>query len=638
MKYQTANTKAKEMTMTHEAKRTRAHRRASRHFAPFQRCREPRFDLARLAALIACLLFASSTFAGPAAATGGGDAREVSGRTLDVGGDAHVVDSAPSPGSPGAPIVVVTDADSPFDSLCGLAEAIRNANASLGQHPEPNCAAGTPGADEIWVDPAKHTYRFASPAATTANAFDVITQDLTIRPIPLTASPYKWIRLEADTGLSRFRFFEVGANTSLTVDGFELVGGKAFNTDWGGAIFGGAGSALTVRNSRVLHNSGFRGGAIGSDQGASVVIDATEVGYNGTSGPGGAIYVSDLAELHVINNSSIHSNESSTFGGGIAILNLNVGISVAISDSVVGSNRAMNHGGGLFGTFAGSSEVSLDRSAIVGNESGDTGGGLAIWGSSLNFDMRDSRVSENTANNTGGMVISPTNINAVVTRSEISSNTANSGVGGMHVRSQGQVDISTTTISDNSVTGSGGVTQSGGLQVEDVQDLAIGFTTIVGNSTASHWPGGLSAFSAQVSNISGSVISGNSNVPGITGLGQAELMVGHFDTIEYSVVGHAGGTTHANLGYFAVVSPSSINASSDAERVAVSDMFTTLDATAEDAPAHPKTHSFAVRDGAPIIGLVSPCPSAAEDQYGNQRGSQCDPGSREYLGQAAPSS
>ena len=198
------------------------------------------------------------------------------------------------------------------------------------------------------------------------------------------------------------RVFLVG-NKVVEIQGVTLKNGTVpSNTPGsylGSLAFGGAinnGGSLTLVDSVILESSSvLNGGAISN--GHSLTVLRTTIARN-TSGDGGGIANFSFFEVTTLAvlDSSISSNRAlNGYGGGIH----NLGGVVIVSGSTISGNDAHNLGGGIFNYNQG--VLTVTNSTISGNTGGSDGGGVFNNQSSV-ADLNNVTVTNNFAARDGG--------------------------------------------------------------------------------------------------------------------------------------------------------------------------------------------------------------------------------------------
>jgi alpha-tubulin suppressor-like RCC1 family protein len=233
-------------------------------------------------------------------------------------------------------------------TACDLIDAINAANSDSASG---TCPAGS-GADtitllsDITLSAINNTNNFGS------NGLPQITSDITIEGDGHT--------LSRAAGASLFRFFDVDASGTLTLNRLTLHNGDALDANYSiaGAIFNWGGT-VTVNNSTLSNNNGSSGGAIFNLNGTIMVNNSTFSG-NTANGDGGAI--TNSATMTV--NNSTFSGNSSSKGGAI-----NNSDTATVNSSTFSGNAATNQGGAIYNGEG--NTLTLARSLLSGNSAAD---------------------------------------------------------------------------------------------------------------------------------------------------------------------------------------------------------------------------------------------------------------------------
>src|SRR5438067_57120 len=197
------------------------------------------------------------------------------------------------------------------------------------------------------------------------------------------------------------RVFLVG-NKVVEIQGVTLKNGTVPSDTPGSYLgslaFGGAinnGGSLTLVDSVILESSSvLNGGAISN--GHSLTVLRTTITRN-TSGDGGGIANFSFFEVTTLAvlDSSISSNRAiNGYGGGIH----NFGGVVIVSGSTISGNDARNLGGGIFND--GTGVLTVTNSTISGNTGGSDGGGVFNNQSAV-ADLNNVTVENNVAGRGG---------------------------------------------------------------------------------------------------------------------------------------------------------------------------------------------------------------------------------------------
>ena len=231
---------------------------------------------------------------------------------------------------------------------------------------------------------------------------------------------------------------------------------------------------LTVENSRLIDNSGFRGAGVHSDG------DVTITG-------------------------STFSGNVTDYGGAVALMPEGVTATLAIRDSVFHDNSAAVNGGALyvFSSNSGVANVSLTNVTIENNTSSNGTAGIDLIAGSeseLTATIAASRIVNNTGYRGGLGVISSTGV--------------------------AEVTVTGTTVAGNRSTAQGGITESsaGGVYARSnaggTTSLTLFNSTVSGNSTG-RAGGGLLVVAnggAAGANVAYSTLAGNTSGTGGGGI------------------------------------------------------------------------------------------------------------------------
>jgi filamentous hemagglutinin family protein len=165
------------------------------------------------------------------------------------------------------------------------------------------------------------------------------------------------------SGNNAVRGFNVGAGSTVTLDGMSIVKGRS--TTHGGGIFNKG--TLIVSNSAISGNFAQSfGGGILSDAGTLTVSNSTISG-NSTQASGGGIYNYNNGTL-TVNNSTISGNSVPVNGGGIRHTGNGI---FNISNSTVTNNTAGGIGGGIangIGVFNIGNTIVSGNTSSIGRE------------------------------------------------------------------------------------------------------------------------------------------------------------------------------------------------------------------------------------------------------------------------------
>src|SRR5579875_1547295 len=257
-------------------------------------------------------------------------------------------------------IVVASAATTVACSVSSLASAVATATSG-------------PGPNSITLT-SSCTYTFSTPNNSTAggNALPVITGNVIVN-----GSGAVLARSTA-SGTPEFRFFDVAAGATLTINDLTLSDGLVNNgQQGGGAIYNHSGATLSINGSTFTGNSspatsGTTGGAI--DTSGKVTV-TTSFFANNSGTEGGAIFNQNIAN---VSTSTFSGNTALIYGGG-ALQNAGGGNLTLFADTFTENSGP---GGGAIDNDH--SPLSIDDSTFSGNTAGSNGGGAIVnYGGSI---------------------------------------------------------------------------------------------------------------------------------------------------------------------------------------------------------------------------------------------------------------
>ncbi|MBX3324072.1 MAG: hypothetical protein KF757_13910 [Phycisphaeraceae bacterium] len=192
--------------------------------------------------------------------------------------------------------------------------------------------------------------------------------------------------------------------------------------DYGGAIGVHTASEATLVSCLIQANQAeFGGGGLEIFDASIVQIVDCELMINRTiNGAGGALQIGDSASVSIV-GSVLSGNEASWVGGAIALYEA----TLELEDSALEANEA-EYGGALALSFA---EATLDRVRIEGNLARESGGGIDIFGGSL--DATNTLLAGNHAKNIGGGIVISEGAAPAIINCTIARNTAGNLGGGI---------------------------------------------------------------------------------------------------------------------------------------------------------------------------------------------------------------
>lgn len=262
-------------------------------------------------------------------------------------------------------------------------------------------------------------------------------------------------------------FFIVGSVT-VELENLILENGKA--TD-GGAI--GNVGVLTVKDCTFKDNTATSdGGAISNDGvltvNKSTFTDNTATGANGD---GGAIYNQPMG--FTVIGSTFTGNSANYEGGAVYNDGGALNQPVKISGNTFTGNKAF-YGGAIYNDY--DAIMTVTDSNFKDNTHGGVGG--AIFNNGITLNVKGSNFTGNQANDGAGAIYNSDFSALTVTSSNFTGNTA--GGGGGAIMNNGNLTLSSSTLTSNTITGSNG---EGGA-IFNVGNAAVHFNRIVDNSAS----------------------------------------------------------------------------------------------------------------------------------------------------------
>jgi putative Ig domain-containing protein len=323
----------------------------------------------------------------------------------------------------------------------------------------------------------------------------------------------------------------------MYVGGTATVNDSTFtqNTAPGASSFGGGlwvGKAVatdapnaTVDHATFTHNSGAAGGAVGVNTASTLTLRNLSLLDQNTATFGAGLYT---AGSSTVTDSTVSANAASFLGGGI--YGAAPG-SLSMTGGIVDANSALSAGGLL---LADGATATLEGTAVTGNSAngGTTanagnGGGVFSAGTLTISDslLKDNHAVANTLSGSsagvtgfGGAVFAGSSaaggaVRTTLTGDTLTGNTARSGSALVTASTAGTnaASIVNSTITGNSTSVSFGA-------VVPFHPLSVVSSTIADNTSPAGGSGGLYLFAPAATNVSGSIVAGNSggnctNVP-----------------------------------------------------------------------------------------------------------------------------
>ena len=255
-------------------------------------------------------------------------------------------------------------------------------------------------------------------------------------------------------------------NTAGNVGGF----GMAYNSTLTLTTSGSSRNTLGSLSDDTLGNTAGAGGVIYADVDATINVSNADIGYNSTTGSGGALYFNTASGS--ISGSTVSHNTSGSAGGdsyGGAMM-VGYGSNVTITNSAFSDNTASSWAGAIYirhknasgETPAVASTVTASGTSFTGN-SAKIGGAIHVR-EYCTFNATNCTFTSNEANangvsdaGTGGAIHMSAGASVSLTGSTLTTNSSSASGGAIHVGGSGAtLTLSGTTLRQNTTSGTGG--------------------------------------------------------------------------------------------------------------------------------------------------------------------------------------
>lgn len=321
---------------------------------------------------------------------------------------------------------------------------------------------------------------------------------------------------------------------TLNMYGGTVAGNKSMNH--GGGVYVNEGGSFTMYNGEISSNTApLVGGGIyvaGDSAGklsTSFVMEGGSISNNETtttitsSGKGGGVYVQ--YGTFTMNGGTISANSAISGGGVFATANSTFEMT---SNAIITLNNASRYGGGI---YADNVDITIKGGTIFSNTASRDGGGIYASGSTSTITISGGEISSNKAEGDA-----------------ITSTTTNFGYGG-GIYSDGEIEMSGGTITNNTVSSVLNYGYGGGIYISSTGtfDMTAGE---ISSNTASRRGGGI--FAIGDIDISGGKISNNKvEFYASTGYGGGIYSTGDIDIsggeISGNMVAYMGGSTSSYI-------------------------------------------------------------------------------------------
>ena len=283
----------------------------------------------------------------------------------------------------------------------------------------------------------------------------------------------------------------------ITVDGFTIKNGQAFDGAGVKVESNGVGAKVTLTNNIISENQATWGGGIAiiADNSGTVLLDFDNnqiLNNFATYGGGFAANAEHSSSIELISSTNnIMNNEAdrwnnNSFGGGIYLNPVSVGSTIELNSNNdnISNNNAGGDGGGIVVYIADSANIAMTfNEATIGyNSSGFKGGGIYFINSinsssSSILSINNSNICDNWCNQGypagGGIYVNHSGeFTLDLIGNNISDNNAgNGGGGGIAVLTTGE--NSTINLEGNVISNNGGLDSGGGIYISNNATLAL---------------------------------------------------------------------------------------------------------------------------------------------------------------------
>jgi hypothetical protein len=279
---------------------------------------------------------------------------------------------------------------------------------------------------------------------------------------------------------------DIHHNTATTIGGGVRLWGTLTGNDWNSSITdnsapdgGGVsvpGGELQLNGSHIMRNTATdvdgRGGGIYASSSATVVIDGSSNVAANDAYQGAGIYA-DGSEI-TLYTSVIHSNEATGHGGGLYLSNNSVlsASNMSLGTAAQNANEAVN-GGGIYSE---NSTITFTNGNVVNNVSTGLGGGLYITATGLT--VTGTTFSDNIALAGGGAIYQLGGSLLQLDNDTFYDNVADSngnmdGYGGAIYSYNSTLEVSATYLYHNTAARGGAIYQDGASAMGTINNCLI---------------------------------------------------------------------------------------------------------------------------------------------------------------------
>jgi hypothetical protein len=288
-------------------------------------------------------------------------------------------------------------------------------------------------------------------------------------------------------------------SAAVRIIGSRMFGCHAF---YGGAVWAGDASHVTISSSEIFNNTGRNGVAIAAQMASAVVItNQSHIHHNKAEVLGGALGTSHKARVYVSNQSVVEHNYAPDYGGCALLAHasqLHVDGGAVFRHCVAGSTGGF--GGGV--TAWHTSRAVFNNASIVDSQA-EVGGGVYARDSSSVL-LQGCRLEGNRCWDCGAALHARSNASIVVNNCSVVGNIGPKGAGACATGN------ATLTIVNSSLEFNDALKVGGGLMVASDARFEVQHSRITGNAAAENGAGLYAHDSAVVVLKDGTLVSNNS--------------------------------------------------------------------------------------------------------------------------------
>ena len=284
---------------------------------------------------------------------------------------------------------------------------------------------------------------------------------------------------------------------------------------------------MTIRNGRSDQQGG--GAYLLTAYGDIIVDDVAFTSNESTNHNGGGAVFQVWYEGNIsVSNCLFGDNRSYSNGGGLRASIAGIGGDIELINNKVFDNECTTtgcHGGGIHATIssAASGKITCSGNTAIGNTSGIDGGGISIWGESIDVKLVNNVIADNTSRNGGGIGLGFNN-SLTFTNNTVTDNSASAQGAGLYIDNY-DFDNINANIYNNIIWGNTGENdiyiESGGtanLYNNNFSTISTFWITVSESSNLDYDPlfvSGIPPYNLNLQQTSQLIDMGNNGAPGI---------------------------------------------------------------------------------------------------------------------------